>query len=80
LAKTILTEEEKLCLKGVASELFEIRKLIDVLAETMVNLSDKEFLKVLNASQDDGLNEHQMEGYRVKLERQVDLAEKEFQA
>ena len=77
VGKTVLTEEEKRYLKVVALELFEIRKLVNQLAETLANLSDKELLKVLNANQDD-LKEHQVDNYKLKLEKQLDVAEREF--
>jgi hypothetical protein len=77
LVKTVLTDEDRRYLKVVALELFEIRKLIAVLAETLVNLSDKELLKILNASPED-FKENQVDRYKEKLDRQVDIAEKEF--
>jgi hypothetical protein len=77
LVKTVLTDQDKRDLKVIASELLEIRKLVDKLAETLVNLSDKELLKFCNASQDD-LKENQVDRYKEKLEKQLDIAEKEF--
>ena len=77
MVKTVLTEEEKRELKGIALELLEIRKLIDKLAETLVKLSDKELLKFFNAGQDD-VKENQVGRYRETLEKQLDIAEKEF--
>lgn len=47
MIKYIVTEEDKRSLKALAIELHEIRKLIEQLAETAVNLSDKQFLKCL---------------------------------
>ena len=73
-----MKEQDKRDLKVIALELFEIRKLIDRLAEILVNLSDKELLKSLNASQDD-LKENQVDNYKETLEKQLDIAEKEFQ-
>jgi hypothetical protein len=35
LAKTVLTDEDKRALKGIALELLEIRKLVLELAETL---------------------------------------------
>lgn len=77
MAKTALTEEDKRILKVVASELFEIRKLVDELAETLVKLSDKELLKAFNAAEDN-LKESQVNSYKEKLEKQLSIAEKEF--
>jgi hypothetical protein len=72
-----LTDEEKRELRSIASELLEIRKLVDKLAETLVNLSDKQLLKFCNAVQDD-LKENQVDRYKETLEKQLDIAEKEF--
>jgi hypothetical protein len=77
LAKTVFTDEEKRNLKAIALELKELRKLVMELAETLVNLSDKELMKIFNTSQID-LKENQVAGCREKLEEQLDAAEKEF--
>ena len=77
LVKTVLTDEDKRALKGIALELLEIRKLVLELAEILVKLSDKELMKILNASEND-LKELQVENYKETLEKQVDIAEKEF--
>jgi hypothetical protein len=79
LVKTVFTEEDKRNLKGIAFELLELRKLIEDLAETLVNLSDKELMKIFNASQND-LKERQVDGYKETLEKQLDIAEKEFRS
>ena len=78
MVKTVLTEQDKRDFKVIASELLEIRKLIDELAETLVSLSDKELLKFCNANQDDILTENQVDNYKEKLQKQLNSAEKEF--
>lgn len=78
MAKTVFTEEEKRNLKAIASELLEIHKLVDELAETLANLSNKELLKFLNANSEQDLKEKQVDNYKEKLEKQLDIAEKEF--
>jgi hypothetical protein len=80
LVKTVFTEEDKRTLKVIASELLEIRKLVDKLAETLVNLSDKELLKFLNARQKEDLKEKQVDRYKLTLDKQIDIAKKEFTA
>jgi hypothetical protein len=77
LAKTVLTDEEKGHLKVIASELAEIRKLLNELAETLVKISDKDLMKALNASPD-GVSERQVDHYKLSLEKQADRAENEF--
>ena len=78
MVKTVFTEQDKRDLMRISLELLEIRKLVDQLAETMVNLSDKELLKAFNASQND-IKEKQIDRYTETLEKQIDIAEKEFQ-
>jgi hypothetical protein len=77
LVKTVLTENDKRDLTVMALELSEIRKLVEKLAETLVNLSDKELLRFINASQE-GVKEKQVDSYKETLEKQIDIAEKEF--
>ncbi len=77
LVKTVLTEQDKIDLKVIALELLEIGKLVDKLAENLVNMSDKELLKFFNAFQDD-VKENQVDKYKETLEKQLDVAEKEF--
>jgi glutathionyl-hydroquinone reductase len=76
---TVFTEEDKRNLKVIALELLEIRKLIEELTEKVVNLSDKELLRILNTTQDD-LKEKQVDNYKETLERQLYIAEKEFRS
>lgn len=77
MVRTVFTNEDKRNLKVIASELIELRKLIEELTESLVNVSDKKLLKMLNANQDD-LKEKQVLNYKEKLEKQIDIAEKEF--
>ena len=77
MAKTVLTEWEKKELKVIASELLETRRLVEKLAETLVNLSDKELLRHFNTSQDE-LKEKHIDSYEETLKKQLDAAEKEF--
>jgi hypothetical protein len=72
-----LTENDKRDLAVMALELSEIRKLVEKLAETLVNLSDKELLRFINANQE-GIREKQVDRYKETLEEQIDIAEKEF--
>jgi hypothetical protein len=79
LAKTVLTDENKRNLREIAEELKEIRNLINELAETLVNLSDKKLMESFNATLDN-LKENQVESYKEKLEKQVDIAKKELRS
>jgi len=77
LFRTVFTDEDKRNLKVIALELLEIRKLIEELTESVVNVNDKKLMKMLNASEDD-LKENKVLNYKEKLEKQIDSAEKEF--
>jgi hypothetical protein len=79
LVRTVFTDEDKRNLKVIAAELIELRKLIEELTESLVNVSDKKLLKMLNASQDD-LEENKVLNFKEKLEKQIDIAEKEFRS
>ena len=77
LAKTVFTDEDKRNLRAIALELKELRKLVEELAETLVNLSDKDLMKIFNSDQID-LKENQVANCKETLEKQLDAAEKEF--
>jgi hypothetical protein len=77
LVKAVFTDEDKRNLKGIALELKELRKLVEELAETLVNLSDKDLMKIFNSDQID-LKENQVANCKETMEKQLDAAEKEF--
>jgi hypothetical protein len=79
LVRTVFTDDDKKNLKVIAAELIELRKLIEELTESLVNVSDKKLMKMLNASQDD-LKENKVLNFKEKLEKQIDIAEKEFRS
>ena len=72
-----LTDEDKRALRAVAVELQDLRVVLMGLAETLVKMSDKEFLKTFNVPQTD-VKESQVDRCREKLEKQFDIIEKEF--
>jgi hypothetical protein len=77
LGKTVFSDDEKRNLRAIALELKELRKLVMALAESLVNLSDKDLMKIFGTDQID-LKENQVTKCREKLETQFDAAEKEF--
>jgi hypothetical protein len=79
LGKTVITIEEKSSIKAIALELMEIRKLLEELAEKLVNLSDKKLMESFNVTEND-LKENKVLSYKETLEKQVDIAEKEFRS
>jgi hypothetical protein len=79
LVRTVFTDDDKKNLKVIAAELIELRKLIEELTESLVNVSDKKLMNMLNASQDD-FKENKVLNFKEKLEKQIDIAEKEFRS
>jgi hypothetical protein len=77
LGKAVFTDEDRQSLKAIALELKELRKLVMELAESLVNVSEKDLMKIFNSEQID-LKENQVAKCREKLETQLDAAEKEF--
>ncbi len=77
MVKTVFTEEDKRNLKVIAEELHEIRELVEKLAETVVNLSDKRLLESFQAPKND-FNENKVLNFKETLEKQIDKAEKEI--
>ncbi len=79
LVGAVFTDDERRALRAIAVELYELRKIVMELAETLVKMSDKDLLKNLNATQE-GVEENKVLNYREKLEKQIDVAEKEFRS
>ena len=79
LVGAVFTDDERRTLRAIAVELYELRKVVMELAETLVKMSDKDLLKSLNATQE-GVKENNVLNYREKLEKQIDIAEKEFRS
>jgi hypothetical protein len=79
LFKTVFTEEDKKNLRAIAEELRDLRKLIEKLTETMVNINDKKLLESFQATQND-FNENKVLSYKETLQKQIDIAEKEIRS
>jgi hypothetical protein len=77
LARTVLTEEERSQLGFIALELAKIRKQLLQLAETLVKISDKQFLETFNVTKEE-FTEKQLDNYQLTLQKQADKAESEF--
>jgi hypothetical protein len=77
LAKTVLTDEERGCIRSLALDIADLRKQINLLAETLAKLNDKQFLKAFTDEKPD-LTEHQVDKYQLSLQKQVDNTENEF--
>ncbi|MCW3984292.1 MAG: hypothetical protein NWE96_09920 [Candidatus Bathyarchaeota archaeon] len=77
MVNTVLTEEDRIILRGLAVEIADIRKQLNQLAETLAKLNDKQFLKAFVDSKPD-LNEEQVDRYQLSLQKQVDATEYEF--
>jgi hypothetical protein len=79
LANTVFSDDEKRALRAITLEIVELRKLLMQLAEMMVKMSDKELLESLNASKD-AVGESKVLNYREKLEKQIDVAQRELRS
>ncbi|XHH10348.1 MAG: hypothetical protein ACFCUE_06880 [Candidatus Bathyarchaeia archaeon] len=77
MARTVLTEEERSQLGFIALELAKIRKQLLQLAETLVKISDKQFLETFNVTKEE-FTEKQLDNYQLTLQKQADKAESEF--
>jgi hypothetical protein len=78
LAKTALTEEEKLCIKALALDIADLRKKINELAEALAKMNDKQFKEAFSQETKEDLTEKQVDKYQLALQKQVDNAENEF--
>ncbi len=77
LAKTILTEEEKLQIKIIALELAEIRKQLLELTEALAKMNDKKFSEIFKVEKAD-FTEKQVDKYQLSLQKQADATEDEL--
>lgn len=77
MAKTVLTDEEKMLLKTLALELADVRRELNELAEAIVKMNDKQFFKALNACKED-FTENQVDNYKLELQKKTDAAEYEL--
>lgn len=78
LAKTALTDEEKLCIKALALDIADLRKKINELAEALAKMNDKQFKEAFTKETKEDLTEKQVDKYQLSLQKQVDNAENEF--
>jgi hypothetical protein len=78
LAKTALTDEEKLCIKALALDIVDLRKKINELAEALAKMNDKQFKEAFAKETKEDLTEKQVDKYQLSLQKQVDNAENEF--
>jgi len=77
LAKTVLTDEERMFLKSLILELVHIRQQLNELAQVVVMMNEKQFSKALNACKED-FTENQVDNYKLALQKKTDAAEYEL--
>lgn len=77
LINSVLTEEDRIILRGLAVEIADIRKQLNQLAETLAKLNDKQFLMAFVDSKPD-LYEEQVDSYQLSLQKQVDATDYEL--
>ncbi len=78
LTKTVLTDEDRWCLRSLVLELGDIRKQLDRIAEALAKLNDKQFLKQFSQEIGADLSEQQIDDYQLALQRKADAAESEL--
>lgn len=77
MAKTVLTDEERMFLKSLILELVHIRQQLNELAQVVVMMNEKQFSKALNACKED-FTENQVDNYKLGLQKKTDAAEYEL--
>lgn len=78
MTKTVLTDEDRWCLRSLVLELGDIRKQLDRIAEALAKLNDKQFLKQFSQEIGADLSEQQIDDYQLALQRKADAAESEL--
>lgn|GEM_PF-2303376 len=79
MARTVLTDEEKMCIKALALDIADLRKQINLLAEALAKMNDKQFREAFaGESKEKNLTEKQVDNYQLALQKKIDAAEPEF--
>jgi hypothetical protein len=78
LARTVLTDEEKMCIKALALDIADLRKQINQLAEALAKMNDKQFREAFSQEDKIDVSENQVDNYELALQKKMDAAESEF--
>jgi Na+/phosphate symporter len=78
LARTVLTDEEKLCIKALALDIADLRKQINQLAEALAKMNDKQFKEAFAAEDKVDVTEKQVDNYQLSLQKKMDAAESDM--
>jgi hypothetical protein len=78
LARTALTDEEKMCIKALALDIADLRKQINQLAEALAKMNDKQFREAFAVEDKIEVTEKQVDNYQLSLQKKVDTAESEL--
>lgn len=78
MARTALTDEEKLCIKSLALDIADLRKQINQLAEALAKMNDKQFKAAFAADDKVDVTEKQVDNYQLSLQKKMDAAESEL--
>jgi hypothetical protein len=78
LARTVLTDEEKLCIKALALDIADLRKQINQLAEALAKMNDKQFREAFCQEDKVDVTEKQVDNYQLSLQKKMDAAEGEL--
>ena len=78
MARTVLTDEEKKCIKALALDIADLRKQIDQLAEALSKMNDKQVKEAYAAEDKVDVTEKQVDSYQLSLQKKMDTAESEL--
>jgi hypothetical protein len=78
LARTALTNEEKLCIKALALDIADLRKQINQLAEALARMNEKQFREAFATEDKVDVTEKQVDNYQLALQKKIDAAESDM--
>jgi hypothetical protein len=78
LARTVLTDEEKLCIRALALDIADLRKQINQLAEALAKMNDKQFKEAFAQDDKVDVTEKQVDDYKLALQKKMDAAESDL--
>jgi hypothetical protein len=78
LARTFLTDEEKMCIKALALDIADLRKQINQLAEALAKMNDKQFREAFSQEDKIDVTEKQVDNYQLALQKKMDAAESDL--
>ena len=78
MARTVLSDEEKMCIKALALDIADLRKQINQLAEALAKMNDKQFREAFSQEDKIDVSEKQVDNYELALQKKMDAAESDL--